>query len=200
MRTIKIWWLLAAFVSGIALAMFAEELILHSRENRLEFQPQIHFLTGQPLARLRNAAEVPFDFQVTLWSGNRNHVFRRIADQFVVSFDIWEEKYSVTKLKAPRKTVSNLSAAAIESWCTSQMAIDLTGLPGNEKFWARFEVRAENPGGDGGLFRTGGISDSGISLTRLIEIFSRPPQRDQFHAALEAGPLTLDELRRRGGS
>ena len=62
----------------MALAMFAEELILHAHDTKLEFAPQIHFLTGQPLARLHNAAEVPFDMKVTLWTGNRNHVFAQI--------------------------------------------------------------------------------------------------------------------------
>ena len=40
------------------------------------------------------------------------------------------------------------------------------------------------------------ISDSGISLTSLIEIFSRPAATTQPHWAVETGPVTLDELRR----
>ena len=196
-QTIRVWWLLAAFLSGMALAMFAEELILSSHENRLEFAPQIHFLSGQPLARLRNAAEVPFDIQVTLWSGSRNHLFRRASDRFVVSFDLWEEKFEVDKMQAPRRKAAHLTAAGVESWCMSQMSMDVSGLPSSERFWARLEIRAENPEKDPGLFGRGSIGDSGISLTSLIEIFSRPPQAQQPHWTLEAGPLTLDELRRR---
>ena len=40
---------------------------------------------------------------------------------------------------------------------------------------------------------------SGISLASLIEIFSRPPQAQQSHWSIEAGPLTLDELKRGHG-
>jgi hypothetical protein len=199
---IRFWWLLVAFLSGMALAMFAEELILSSRDNRLEFAPQIPFLRGEPLARLHNAAAVPFDIQVTLWSGSRNHVFRQNRDRFVVSFDIWQEDFSVTKTQAPRKTISHLTASGVESWCMNQMSMDLTGLSSSERFWARLEIRAENPAKDGGLFGRGSVSESGISLTNLIEIFSRPPQAEQAHWALEAGGrtgLTLDELRRRNG-
>src|SRR5689334_16808765 len=134
----------------MALAMFAEELILHSHDNRLEFAPQIHFISGQPLVRLRNAAEVPFDFQATLWSANRTHVFRN-ADRFVVSFDVWQEQFSVTKTKAPQKTAAHLSAADVESWCVREMAMDAPAwLTGSEPFWARLEVRAENPEREGG--------------------------------------------------
>jgi hypothetical protein len=76
---IKAWWVVAAFLSGLALAMWAEELILNWRDNRLEFSaPRVHFLTGKPLERLHKAAQVPFDFQITLWAGTRTREFRKI--------------------------------------------------------------------------------------------------------------------------
>jgi len=197
-QNMKAWWLLAAFVSGMALAMFAEELILRAHENRLEFAPQVHFLSGTSLARLHNAAEVPFDMKATIWSGNRNHVFAHNEDRFVVSFDIWEESFKVTKATAPQKSVSHLNAAGVESWCMNQMSMDLAGLSGNEPFWARLEIRAEVPLRDSGLFGRGSVSESGISLASLIDIFSRPPQAEQPHWTLTSPRLTLDELRKRG--
>jgi hypothetical protein len=61
--------------------------------------------------------------------------------------------------------------------------------------WARLEIRAEDSK-DGGLpFGRGNITDSGISLTSLIDIFNRPPAVTQAHFNVEAGPVTLDELR-----
>lgn len=190
--------MLLAFVSGMAVAMFAEELILRAHDSRLEFAPQVPFLSAPTLlARLHNAAEVPFDMKATVWSGNRNHVFTHNEERFVVSFDIWEETFSATKMKEPRKSVAHMNAKALESWCMSQMSLDLTGLPGSEPFWARLEIRAENPEKDGGLFGRGSIGDSGISLSSLIEVFSRPPQRQQPHWELDSPQLTLDELRRR---
>ena len=43
-RAIKSWWLVLAFLSGFALAMWAEEVILNWRDNRLEFSaPRVHF-------------------------------------------------------------------------------------------------------------------------------------------------------------
>jgi hypothetical protein len=196
-QNIKLWWLLVAFVSGMAVAMFAEELILRAHDNRLEFAPQIPFLSGAPLARLHNAAEVPFDMKATVWSPTRDHVFTHNEEQFVVSFDIWEESFSVTKTKAPRKTASHLSAKGLESWCMNQMSLDLTGLAGSDPFWARLEIRAENPEKEPGLFGRGSIGESGISLSSLIDIFSRPPHAQQPHWSLDSPRLTLDELRRR---
>ncbi len=91
MRSIRAWWLVVAFLSGMVLAMGVEELILSAHDNRLEFSTPVHFLSGQPLAaRLRNAAEVPFDIQTKLWSGKNKTLFREAEDRFVISFDIWE--------------------------------------------------------------------------------------------------------------
>jgi hypothetical protein len=199
-NTIKAWWLILAFLSGFALAVVAEELILNWHDNHLEFSaPRVHFLTGKPLEKLHDGAPVPFDFQITLSSGTRGHVFSRLAERFVVSYDLWEEKFSVTRLQAPRKTASHLTGPAAEAWCLSQMPMEINGLGGSVPFWARLEIRAQDGREAGPLFGRGTVGESGLSLTSLIEIFSRPAQADQSHWMVDAGPLTLDELKRGHG-
>jgi len=196
-RTIKPWWVIAAFLSGLAFAMWAEELVLTTEESRLEFAaPRLHFLVGKPLERLRNASEVPFDFKITLWSGTHNHVLREIPARFVVSYDLWEEKFSVTKLVPSRRTARHLTNTAAEAWCLREMSTDVTGVSASEPLWARLEIRAQD-GKEASLpFGRGNITDSGISLTSLIEILSRPAATTQPHWTVETGPVTLDELRR----
>jgi hypothetical protein len=193
---IKPWWVVAAFLSGLALAMWAEELILNWRDNRLEFSaPRVHFLTGKPLERLHKAAQVPFDFQITLWAGNRNREFIRIPQRFVISYDLWDETYQVVKTLGGKKIKSHLTAAQAEAWCLSQMPVDVSGLAANELFWARVDIRTQD-GKLAPLFGRESITESGISLNSLIDLFSRPAQKEQPHWTLEAGPLTLDELKR----
>jgi len=196
-RTIKPWWLIAAFLSGLAFAMAAEDLILSTEESRLEFSaPRVHFLVGKPLERLRNASEVPFDFKITLWSGTRNHLLREVPARFVVSYDLLEEKFSVTRLLPTRRTARHLTDIAAEAWCLQQMSQDVTGVSATEPLWARLEIRAQD-GKEAGLpFGRGNITDSGISLTSLIEILSRPAATTQPHWTIETGPVTLEELRR----
>jgi hypothetical protein len=202
-KAVPVWWFLVAFLSGFGVAMWAEDLILSWHDDQLLFAaPKLHFLSGKPLERLRNAAPVPFDFQITLWSGSRDHIFGRKAERFVVSYDLWEERYSVTKMTAPRKTNAHLTAVAAEQWCLQQMPLEVAGLDRREPFWTRLEVRAaeDKSSKDGPLFGRGSLSESGISLNGLVEIFSRPAQTGQPHWVLEAGPMTLDEVRRsRGG-
>ena len=194
---LRTWWLILAFVSGFALAMVTEELILNWHENRIEFTaPRLHFLTGKPLEALHNGAPVPFDFQITLWSGTRNHVFRRTAGRFVVSYDLWEEKFSVARIQEPRKIISHLTAVRAEAWCLEQMPLEVAGVGDSEPLWARLEIRAQDGKEPGPLFGRGSLNDSGISLASLIEIFSRPAQAQQSHWTVDAGPLTLDDVKR----
>ena len=195
-RTIKLWWVIATFLSGVAVAMWAEELSLSTQDNRLEFAaPRLHFLVGKPLERLRNAAEVSFAFHITLFSGNQTHKLKETASRFVVSYDLFEETFSVTKLVTPRRTARHLTNISAEAWCLREMSMDVSGVGVKEPLWARLEIRAEDTK-DGGLpFGRGNITDSGISLTSLIDIFNRPPAVTQTHFNVETGPVTLDELR-----
>jgi hypothetical protein len=196
-RTIKTWWLVAAFVSGFGLAMWAEDLALHWRNNYLEFSaPHTHFLTGQPLERLQHGAQVPFDFKISLYSGNRSHLFSQLAERFLVSYDVWGEQFSVVKTQSPRSIVTHLDAAEAELWCLKQMQVSPSGLAETEKFWASLEIRVSPDGKSANPFGRDSISESGINLTGLIELFSRPPAATQFHSKTEAGPWTLEEIKR----
>ena len=183
--------------------MVAEDLILSQRNNRLEFAaPRTDFFTGSPLARLKNADEVPFVIKTTLWSGKKDHIFTSAADRFIVSFDIWEKTdkaYSVIKVEAPRKTASHLTAKAAQKWCLDQMSLDYTGLSGSEPLWARLEIRAEDPARDGSMFGDS-VNSSGISLiTSLVEIFGRQAGSQQ-HWTLDYPQFTLDSLKSTRGS
>jgi hypothetical protein len=196
-RAIKTWWLIAAFVSGFGLAMWAEDLALNWRNNYIEFSaPHMHFLTGKPLERLQHGAQVPFDFKLSLYSGSKSHLFTQLAERFLVSYDVWGETFSVVKTQSPISRVTHLDAADAEAWCLKQMPLNPAGLSDKENLWARVEVRVPADGRIANPFGRDSISESGINLTGLIELFSRPPASAQPHWLLDAGPLTLEEVKR----
>ena len=134
-RTIKTWWLVAAFVSGFGLAMWAEDLALSWRNNFLEFSaPHMHFLTGNPLERLQHGAQVPFDFKVSLYSGNSSHLFRQLAERFLVSYDVWGEQFSVVKTQPPSTKVTHLDACGSRGVVPErQMPVNPAGLERHRK-------------------------------------------------------------------
>lgn len=196
-QSIRTWWIALAFLGGVATAMFAEELILRAQGTRLDFSaPRFHYLTGRPLARLKNAEPVAFLFQARLALGTKTNVVKQNTARFVISYDLWEERYSVTKTTPARKTAGHLTAASAEAWCLQEMSIvDLSGIAANQQLWASLDIRAEDES-EARLFSRSDISDAGISLNGLIELFSKPSRTTQARWLLENGPVTLEQLRR----
>lgn len=197
-------WLLMAFLSGLAVAVITENLILEAHDHRLEFSaPRTDFFQGQPLARLRNAEEVPFVIRTTLFSGTKAHVFSSATDRFLVSYDIFADDplkaFSVARATAPGKKASRLSAKDAQAWCLKQMSLDITGLGGTETLWARLDIVAEDPPREGSILGSS-VSSSGISLINpLIDLLSRTPGgQPQWHLDYDA--FTLDQLKHTRGS
>jgi len=186
-------WLLAGVALSLSSPAFsaAPLTVVWDGDDLHVALPQLHFLTGKPLERLKDGASVLFLTQLTLTTDNFASILRRTPERFVFSYDLWEEKFSVTKLGPGQRMVSHLSAAAAEAWCLDNLAMSASGLPQDRPFWLRFELRAAEPKDEAAV-----LGESGLNLTRLIEIFSRRPRDQQPQWTAEAGPLRLAELKR----
>jgi len=185
-------WLLAGVAIPLSRLLASERLTVTWDGDDLRVAaPQMHFLAGKPLDRLKDGAAVVFLTQLTLTTDNFTTSLRRTPERFVFSYDLWEEKFSVTKLGEGQHTVSHLSALAAEAWCLDNVAISSTGLPQDRPFWLRFEMRAAEPKDEAAV-----IGESGLNLTRLIEVFSRRPRDQQPQWTADAGPLRLGDLKR----
>src|SRR5688572_32088372 len=54
-------------------------------------------------------------------------------------------------------------------------------LTPQRRFWVRLELRAEDPRETASV-----VGDQGINITRLIEIFSRPPRSEEHTSELQS--------------
>jgi hypothetical protein len=153
--------------------------------------PELHFIAGKPLERLRNGLSVVYLSQLSLLTDDRSNVFRRSPDRLVVSYDLWEEKFSVTRLGGGSRSASNLSAQAAEQWAVASLGISASGIAPTRPFWLRLELRLADPKEVGSL-----VGDSGLSLSRLVEIFSRRPAAQSPSWSVDAGPMRLADLKR----
>ncbi len=189
-------WLLAGLTAPLFPARGAQPIeVTFDGDNLHVSAPSLHFLTGKPLERLKDAATVVFVSQLTLFSENRDVAIRRVPERFVVSYDLWEEKFSVTQLgSTPRSTPRLLSAPAAEAWCLEGLAISALGLAPARPFWLRFELRTAEQ-----KDLAGGAGEPGLNLRSLIELFSRKPGPDDPNWTREVGPLRLEDLRRTTG-
>ena len=185
-------WLLAGVAIPLSCLGASERLSVTWDGDDLHVAaPELHFLAGKPLDRLKDGAAVVFLTQLTLTTDNFTTSLRRTPERFIFSYDLWEEKFSVTKLGEGQRTVAHLSAMAAEAWCLDNVAISATGLPQDRPFWLRFELRTAEPKDEAAV-----IGESGLNLTRLIEIFSRRPRDQQPQWIADAGPLRLGDLKR----
>jgi len=174
-----------------ALSVSSEDLIVRRSSDQIRVTaPRLHFLTGKSLQRLRDGAIVPFDFQLSIAAGSKGNVVERTVERFMVSYDLWQEKFRIVRISNMQKSSATLSANAAESWCLEHLLIQTSRLPVDKDLWARLEVRSAEP-----REQATALNDPGLSITTLIELFSRPHRTQQDHAFLETGPFHLADLK-----
>lgn len=152
--------------------------------------PDLHFLTGRALSRVKDADTVTFFSQITL-SDERGNAFKRLPERFVVSYALWEEKFAVTIPGSSARTTMHSTAAQAEAWAIENLAISALGLASNRPFWLRFELRAATQREMANV-----VGDSGISLRGVVEFFSRKSTGENPSWMLQQGPLRLANLPR----
>jgi hypothetical protein len=150
--------------------------------------PTLHFLTGKSLSRLHDGAAVPFDFQLIIASGSKNNVVARSLERFTVSYDVWEEKFSVVRVRDFRRSGMRLSASSAESWCLDNIVIPAAAVPPGQQLWARLEIRSAET-------KEPLAATSGINLATLIEIFSRPSRPQQDRWSIDSAAFQLADLK-----
>jgi hypothetical protein len=177
------------------LALLAQDLQIRSSADQIVVAaPKFHFLIGKPLERLRNGNAVAFDFYLAVLGESKQSILRRNFDRFVISYDIWEERFSVSRMRTARSSASRLTADAAETWCLDNIAVSSAGLPLDTPVWIRLDIRAQDPRDQNPL-----SDDEGISLSSLIELFSRPGKQEPNQWRLEAGPIRLRDIQKAAG-
>lgn len=178
----------------VSINLLAQELSVRVTPDQIQVAaPKLHFLSGKPMERLRHGNAIPFDFQLSVLNDSKQ-VLRQTFERFVVSYDIWEERFSVTRTRGTRASVSNLTAVSAEAWCLDNLSMPGSGLPQDRPVWVRLDIRAQEARQSKPL-----ESDEVLSLANLIEIFSRPGKQGGNQWRIEAGPLQFRDLRKSAG-
>jgi hypothetical protein len=147
---------LAAVLAIAAAAFSAAELtVRRSGEEIRIIAPRMRLLEGRTLDRLQNGMAVGFEFQLSVLGDGKRSVLKRTSTRFVMSYDLWEEKFSVTRVTGPSRSVSHLSASNAETWCVDQLSLaaptSLRGSPSPcgwmcaRKIWSGVPVTVTTP-------------------------------------------------------
>ena len=168
----------------------AEQLQLSLRgQNLFVAAPSLDLLRPPVLERLKNGSTVAFDFHLGLWSGSRSNFRRGAFERFVVSYDLWEERFSVTGLRNPRPSASNLAPNALAPWCLEHISLHPVELRDDTPVWVRLDVRAADPKNDDPL------DEDGLAISYLIDLLSKPSRKEPNRWSLETGPVRVSSIR-----
>ena len=184
-------WFFLTMATPLAKGFSAQPLVVRLDGDYLHFNaPQLRLVNSTMLERLHDGASVAFLGQVSLSLDGNLTVADRSVARFALSYDIWEEKFSVTRIQQTRRVASHLSLDSAQSWIVENLTLSAGSIPREGPFWLRFEIRVEDPNDALGV-----VGESGINLTKLVEIFSRPPRTTQPRWSFDAGPLRMSQLR-----
>jgi hypothetical protein len=146
------------------------------------------FLTGDPLARLRDGRSVRVELAAMVLPGPGKSPAATTRRVFALSYDLWEERFAVTTVDTRSQSVSHLTMPAAEAWCVEQLAIPISAVGAMSRdlpFWIRLEYRLL----DGDSPPT--AEESGYTLRALIDALSRRGKTESSPHPLEAGPFRL---------
>jgi hypothetical protein len=185
-------WLLAGLTAPLFSARAADSLNVRYDGDTIHVAPpSVHFLTNRSLDRLKEGSVVAFVAQLDLQDESRVPI-RHQQGRFVVSLDLWEERFAVTQLGKSPRSVEGLTAAAAEAWCFQGLAMSTLGLAPDRYFYLRFEMRT------GGPRDLEGDSLPGFSIPDLIRMFGQKKTQETHWGPLETR-VRLADLPRMAG-
>jgi hypothetical protein len=77
--------------------------------------PGFRFIDGEPLARLKDGQPVRIDLRLGVLPKSRAPAVAEVRQIFVLSYDLWEERFAVAQTGNPPQSVSHLTSAAAEA-------------------------------------------------------------------------------------
>lgn len=180
---------IVALLAWPAVRSSAQTLTVETAADGLKVRaPGFSFLTGEPLARLKDGRSVRMELAAMVLPAPGKLPTATIRRVFSLSYDLWEERFAVTAVDARSQSVSHLALAAAEAWCVEHLSIPpgALGNPGRDlPFWIRLEYRMLD--GD----RPAEPRDSGYTIQALIDTLSRRRKTESSPRALEGGPFRM---------
>ncbi len=149
----------------------------------------IGLIAGQVLEHLRDGRSVRVDFDLAVLEKSKGSAVTESKQTFVLSFDLWEQRFAVTRAGALPRSVSHLTAQGAEAWCLDNLTVSLAAmgrLARQTPFWIRIDYRVQDRAA-----ASSSEEDSTFTLRTLIDALSRRRADQDAARTLEAGPFRL---------
>jgi hypothetical protein len=148
------------------------------------------FISGRVQEQLQDGRSVRVDFELMVLEKPQGATVARVQQSFNVSFDLWEQRYAVTRIGPMPRSISHLTARAAEDWCLDNVTVPVASLGRigrDTPFWVRVAYRM--PDGRS----TADAGDSTFTLQTLIDVLSRRREDENRGQSVEAGPFRLSD-------
>jgi hypothetical protein len=172
------------------LALVAQSFDVRAVADMLQLRgSSLGLIEGHVAEHLKDGRSVRADVEVTVLEKPRGGTVAHGQYSFILSYDLWEQRFAVTRTGTPPRSISHLTARSAEAWCLENMTVPLASLgrfAHDVPFWIRIDYRvqdrapAESPG-----------DDSTLGLRTLIDLLSRRKPDEMPVRSLEAGPFRV---------
>ena len=180
--------LIAASLSSLDARLGSQSMTVTTTGGEVRVQaPGFRFISGEPLARLKDGLTVRVELEIHVLAGpGAATAAVQNRQAFVLSYDLWEERFAAAVSGTGSRSLSHLTAAAAEAWCIQQLAVPVSRLGAlrNQPFWIRLESRILNGKSDG-------REDEGLTLRGIIDTLSRRQASEKASHSTEAGPFRV---------
>jgi hypothetical protein len=190
-RRASLWQmgLLALAILSSARGVAAQTLTVSATGDALRVQARnFAFIAGPLLNRLKEGRSVRLDFELTMFSKPEGPIVKQVVQAFTLSFDLWEERFAVSRAGSPPRSISHLRASDAENWCLENltMSISSLGIGRDTPFWLRLVSRVQDL--EPVLEEAPGDR---YTLRALIDRLSRRREEADLANSVSAGPFRL---------
>jgi len=150
--------------------------------------PGLRFISGPTLARLKDGLTVRVEIEMRVLAGLGDATaVAQTRQTFVLSYDLWEERFAATVSGSGSRSISHLTSAAAEAWCIEQLAVPVSGLGAlrTQPFWIRLASQIID--GQNAASR----EDEGLTLRGIIDTLSRRQTNEKTSHSTEGGPFKV---------
>lgn len=181
---------LALVLLGLAVphAATAQSLTVRAVGDMLQVRGSgLRLIEGVVADHLKDGRSVRVDFEMTILDKAGGAAVTQNRQSFVVSFDLWEQRYAVTRTGAAPRSISHLMARDAEAWCLEAMSLPLTALGRFSRdlpFFVRIDYQVQDP-------PPSAKEESAFTLRTLIESLSRRNAGQPPGRTFEAGPFRI---------
>jgi hypothetical protein len=179
---------LIALVLVTPLALAGQSMTVRRVADALHVRvPGLAFIEGPVSERLQDGRSVRIDFEITVLEKSQGPSVAKAQHSFNLSFDLWEQRFAVTRIGQTPRSISHLTRRAAEDWCLDNVTVPLSALgrfARDTTFWVRIEYRVQDR-------VSTGDEESRFTLRTLIDALSRRRADQEQGKSMEAGPFRL---------